>query len=54
MDLIEFIACLKRFQRAHPEQVIICEDENHATMFALDDIKEIRVNAHGALVLDFV
>ena len=54
MDLTEFMSCLRRFQRAHPEQVMIFEDENYATMFALDDIKEIRVNEHGAMVLDFV
>ena len=54
MDLTEFMSCLMRFQRTHPEQVMIFEDENYATMFALEDIKEIRVNEHGALVLDFV
>ena len=54
MDLTEFMSCLRRFQREHPEQVMIFENENHATIFALDDIKEVRVNEHGALVLDFV
>ena len=54
MDLTEFMSCLRRFQRTHPEQVVIFEDGKYATMFALDDIKEIRVNEHGALVLDFV
>lgn len=54
MDLTEFMSCLMRFQRTHPEQVVIFEDGNYATMFALEDIKEIRVNEHGALVLDFV
>lgn len=54
MDLTEFLACLNRFRRAHPEQVIIFEQENSATLFALDDIQEVRINCHGALVLDFV
>lgn len=54
MDLAEFMSCLRRFQRAHPDQVMICETENYDTIFALDDIKEIRVNEHGALVLDVV
>lgn len=54
MDLIKFMSCLKRFQRAHPEQVIIHEYEDHAVIYAMDDIKEIRANEHGALVLDFV
>lgn len=54
MDLIEFMSCLERFQRAHPEQVIIHENECSATIYALGDIKEVRVNELGALVLDFV
>lgn len=31
MDLTEFMSCLMRFQRTHPEQVVIFEDGNYAT-----------------------